>query len=226
MDGQSLWTTSKDPFGVWGLDQEIDRLYELDAIEELVVVGVHTDVDRVARLSPVKDPEDGGGAGQAFLKALIGPVREQIAANYRIFYDREHTSIMGSSMGGLFAFFAAWSRSPIFGKAACLSSSFWWSDRWPVRWVQAGKAPAERPTLYIDSGASLDPDEADVNARDGFHHTRSMFRALVNHGYEPGKDLHRLVFTGAGHDAASWASRIAVPLQLLFPNDSRIHTGD
>ena len=55
LDGQALWTTSSDPFGVWGLDLVIDRLNELDAIEELIVVGIHTSERRAERLSPVPD---------------------------------------------------------------------------------------------------------------------------------------------------------------------------
>lgn len=131
---------------------------------------------------------------------------------------------MGSSMGGLFAFFAALSRSDVFGKAACLSSSFWWSDRWAARWVQAGKGDADeatRPLLYLDSGAALSATENDLSLRDGFHHTRSVFRALAQRGYEVGFDLHRFVWSGATHDAPSWAARVGIPLQLLFPTEPR-----
>jgi len=52
---------------------------------------------------------------------------------------------------------------------------------------------------------------------DGFHHTRSMHRALNRVGFEAGVDLHRLVFPGMKHNAGSWASRVSMPLQLLFP---------
>lgn len=222
LDGQSLWSTSEDPFGVWSLEKALDGLYELDAVEELVVVGVHTAEDRVDRLTPVAaGPHGGGGAGR-LLDAIVGPLREHVDATYRTRRGREHTGILGSSLGGLFAFHAAWERPDVFGKAGCLSSSFWWADRWMVRRVQdADAAPEPRPLLYLDSGASPNQGERDPSARDGFHHTRSMFRALAGVGYEPGVDVHRLVFTGARHEAAAWAARIATPLQLLFPNDPR-----
>ncbi len=35
-------------------------------------------------------------------------------------------------------------------------------------------------------------------------------------GYTPG-ELHRLTFPGQAHNASSWAARVALPLQLLFP---------
>ena len=163
------------------------------------------------------DPVHEGGGAPEHLRAIIEHLIPHINAAYRTRTDPDSTASMGSSMGGLFAFYSAWTRGDVFGKAACLSSSFWWANRYAVRLVQQGDCPSPRPTFYIDSGAALHEAERDVNQRDGFHHTRSMFRALTALGYTPGVDLHRLVFTGHTHDAASWASRVAIPLQLLFP---------
>lgn len=221
LDGQALWTTSEDPFGVWGLDAIVAQLEEIGAIEELVIIGIHTADRRAEILSPVPDAEYGGGEGPQLLDAIVGPLRAHVNATYRTRTERDDTGIMGSSMGGLFAFYAAMQRSDVFGKAGCLSSSFWWADRWAVRWVQGGHVPAERPHLYLDTGAARSALEEDANVRDGFHHTRAMFRALTEQGYETGLDLDRLVFAGATHDAASWAARVGIPLQLLFPSDPR-----
>jgi enterochelin esterase-like enzyme len=216
-DGQSLWSTSQDPYGVWHLDEELDRLYELGAIEEVIVVAIHTAEDRIDRLSPTPDPKHGGGKGSAHLSAMIEHLLPHIDERYRTRTDPEDTCVLGSSMGGLFSFYAAWERPEEFGKAACLSSSFWWANRWAVRYVQKSRTPNPRPIMYIDSGASIRSAETDPNLRDGFHHTRSMFRALSDHAYTPGLDMNWLVFTNAKHDAESWRARIAVPLQLLFP---------
>jgi predicted alpha/beta superfamily hydrolase len=218
MDGQALWTTSRDPYGIWRLDAMMDQLVELGAVDELIIVGVETAERRLERLSPVADARHGGGQGEGFLCALTERLLPEIDARYRTRQGRQHTALMGSSMGGLFAFWAAWSRPDVFGKAACLSSSFWWADRWAVRMVQQGPTPQPLPQLYLDSGAPLNPLERDANVRDGFNHTRSMLRALARHAYVPGSDLHRLVFAGHTHDAASWSARVGIPLQLLFPS--------
>ncbi|RYE83736.1 MAG: alpha/beta hydrolase, partial [Myxococcales bacterium] len=221
LDGQSLWSHSQDPFGVWHLDRTLAGLYELDAVEEMIVVGIHTVESRLERMSPVPDPHLGGGEGQALLDAIVDGLRPAINDRFRTRTGRESTAVMGSSMGGLFAFFAAWTRPDIFGKAACLSSSFWWSNRWAIRTVQEQGPREVRPIFYLDSGASMNAHERDANLRDGFHHTRSMLRALLNDGYTLGNDLHRLVFAGHAHNADSWSSRVALPLQLLFPPSSR-----
>ncbi len=224
MDGQSLFTCSTDPFGVWGLEKVLDRMNELGAVEEFILVGVHTAESRLERLSPVPDPDHGGGQGPKFLAVLADRLKPLLDGKFRTKTGREDTALLGSSMGGLFAFIGAWTRPEVFGKAACLSSSFWWSNRYAVRLVQSGRGPSPKPLLYIDSGAALSADEKDLNVRDGFRHTQAMFRALTSHGFVSGVDLHRLVFTGHTHDAASWAARVAIPLQLLFPLPPEVQT--
>jgi predicted alpha/beta superfamily hydrolase len=220
MDGQSMWTVSDDPYGVWKLDDTLNELFELSAIEELIVVAIDNSVDRAERLSPMPDPEGGGGHAKQELDAIIDAVLPLVRERFRTKTDSPRdTGILGSSMGGLFAFYAAWTRPEVFGKAACLSSSFWWGNRQIVRDVQETepRSPDLRPLLYLDTGASKDPLEEDASARDGFHHTRSMYRALLAQGYVAGRDLHRLAFTGQQHEAPAWGARVGIPLQILFP---------
>lgn len=217
LDGQSLWSHSKDPFGVWGVEKVFSSMYDLGAIEEVIVVGVHSSDDRLNKLSPVPDPEHGGGGGPRFLAAIADRLRPHVDSTFRTRTGPDATAILGSSMGGLFAFFAGWTRPDVFGKAACLSSAFWWANRWAVRAVETSVGRGPKTIFYLDSGAAPTVLEPDANVRDGFHHTQSMFRALVRAGFALGTDVHRLVFPGQVHDAHAWSSRIGLPLQLLFP---------
>ena len=220
-DGQALWSTSKDPYGVWHLDAALDQLYDIGAMAEIIVVAVDTSERRIERLSAVADATHGGGQAKKHLRAMVDDVRAHVNAKYRTLRGRNHTALLGSSMGGLFSLYAAWTRPDVFGKAACLSSSFWWADRHAVRMVQQSEPLQPRATLYLDSGAARSAFEQDASARDGFHHTRAMFRALVSQGYTPGVDLHWLTFPGSTHDANAWSARVAIPLQILFPPDVR-----
>ena len=211
-DGQALWSTSSDPFGVWRFDQTIDQLLEIAVMEELIVVAIETSHERSSRLSPVRDKIYGGGRAREHLDAMTDVLKPHIDGTFRTRPGREDTGLIGSSLGGLFSFFAAWNRPDVFGKAACLSSSFWWGNRAMIRGVDY--APPPRPLLYLDSGVALSPDEA---RQDGFQDTRSMHRSLVRAGYTDGVDLHRLAFPGQYHSTGAWSARVAVPLQLLFP---------
>jgi predicted alpha/beta superfamily hydrolase len=215
-DGQALFSDGTDPFGLWKLENVLDGLIDLGSMAEVIVVAIETSAERIARLSPVKDRRHGGGGASAHLDALVEHLKPLVDREYRTLVERQSTALLGSSMGGLFSFYAVWTRPDIFGKAMCLSSSFWWADRWMIRHVQDGGCPAPRPLLYLDSGASLSQFADDADERDGIHHTQAMSRALVTHCFERGDNLHVLSFAGLRHDAASWAARVAVPLQLMF----------
>jgi predicted alpha/beta superfamily hydrolase len=216
-DAQALWSDGADPFGLWKLDRVLDALWDVRSLEELIVVSIDTSERRVDRLGPIRDAEHGGGEAQGHLDAIVSVLKPAIDRELRTRPDRASTALLGSSMGGLFSFWAAWTRPDVFGAAMCLSPSFWWADRWALRHVSRGICPAPRPRLYLDSGAAASEHEAEGGTRDGMHHTRAMYRALVAHCYEPGHDIQVLAFTGHHHDASSWAARIAVPLQIVFP---------
>ena len=219
-DGQSVWSDSRDPFGNWGLDQVLDDLWELGAMQEVLVVSIETAVERLQLLGPVRDPRYGGGGGAAHLDAIVDRLKPHIDERFRSRPERGATTLMGSSMGGLFSFYAAWERPEVFGGAICLSPSFWWSDRFLVRRVSGGVCPMPRPRLYLDSGAAASAHEGDSATRDGVHVVRAMHRALVVHCYEPDDDLYLLSWSGHHHDPGSWAARVAVPLQLFHPRRS------
>lgn len=216
-DGQSVWSDGTDSFGTWGLDQVLDELEDIGAVDEFIVVSIDTGLERLHRLSPCADANHGGGGGGDHLRAMVEVLKPVIDAEYRTRPERAATVLLGSSMGGLFSFWAAWTRPDVFGGAICLSSSFWWSDRAMLKLVSGHSCPAPRPHLYLDSGAAQSGFEHDASTRDGVHNTRAMYRSLREHCYGPGQDLYLMSWTGHHHNAASWAARISTPLQLFFP---------
>lgn len=216
-DGQALWSDQHDAFGIWALDSAMNELWALGVIDDLIVVSIDTANGRMDRLGPVPDPSHGGGHGEAFLRAITDVLVPTVDRTYRTRTDRESRALLGASMGGLFAFYGAWAQPALFGSAVCLSSSFWWADRWLIRTVQDGPCPTPRPRVYLDSGATASPFAEDANLRDGQHHTRALMRAMLEHSYRLKQDLEVLAFPGERHDAAAWGARVAIPLQLLFP---------
>jgi predicted alpha/beta superfamily hydrolase len=216
-DGQSLWSDSTDPLGNWRLDRVLDELWDLGALAEIIVVAIDNSVDRVGQLGPVADPSYGGGGGRHYLHALVDHLKPHIDTRLRTRREPSATAILGSSMGGLFSLWAAWTQPAVFGAAICLSPSLWWCDRFALRMIETGPCPHPRPRLYLDSGAASSAFAEDASTRDGMHNTRAMYRALVTHYPTGDAELDVLAWPGQGHDAASWAARVAVPLQLIFP---------
>jgi predicted alpha/beta superfamily hydrolase len=217
-DGQALFAAAPDPGDPhsWRLDEALNRLYDYGVIEEIIVVAVTTKEHRLSLLSPMVDRAYGGGNGPAYLAFLIDTLKPHVDATWRTQPGRESTAMIGASMGGLFSFYAAWSRADVFSRAVCMSASFWWADRQMIHIAQQ-VCPVLRPWLYIDSGAAISQFEQDANLRDGFQHTQAMCKALTSSCYEPGVNLLSLAYAGFQHDASAWAARLAIPLQLLFP---------
>ena len=219
-DGQSVWSDGTDPFGTWGLDHVLDELWDVGALDEIIVVSIDTGLERLDKLGPVPDPHHGGGRGGDHLAAIVSELKPLIDVEYRTLASRQNTVLLGSSMGGLFSLWAAWTRPDIFGGAICLSPSLWWGERFMLGLVSGGTCPAPRPNLYLDSGAAASGFEEDASTRDGVHNTRAMYRALREHCYAMGDDLYLLSWTGHHHDSRSWATRVSTPLQLFFPRST------
>jgi predicted alpha/beta superfamily hydrolase len=217
-DAQALFASAPDPGDShsWRMDEALNELYDYGVIEELIVIAVTTKEYRIDMLSPTTDKNYGGGRGDRYLAFIVDTLKPHIDRTLRTKPGRDSTAMIGASMGGLFSFYAAWSRSDVFSRAACLSASFWWDDRRMVHQAQE-VCPVPRPWLYVDSGAALSQFEQDANVRDGFQHTQAMCKALTNNCYEPGANLVSLTYAGFQHDASAWAARLAIPLQLLFP---------
>ena len=217
-DGQALFAAAPDegdPHS-WKMDDTLNQLYEFGVVEELIVVAVTTKERRIELLSPTPDSVYGGGRADVYLDFLTQTLKPHVDATWRTRPERASTALIGASMGGLFSFYGAWTRGHVFGRAACLSASFWWDQRRMVRLAQE-QCPAPRPWLYIDSGTALSQFEQDANVRDGFQHTQAVVTALQASCYEPGVNLVSLAYGGLQHDASAWAARLAIPMQLLFP---------
>lgn len=217
-DGQAAF--EPDPFDgrSLGLDSTLGELWELGAVREMIVVAIRTDRDRDELLTPTFDDRiPGGGNAAAYRDWIASTLIPHVAARYRALDGPEATSLLGSSMGGLFSFFAAWTRPDAFGRAAALSGSFWWDDRWMIREVRRRRAPQPLPWIYLDSGAAASPFEENPSRSDGLHHVSALHAALACKGMTAGRDLHMLAFAGMEHGNAAWSERLAIPLQLMFP---------
>ena len=101
------------------------------------------------------------------------------------------------------SFYLGWQWPDVFGKVACLSSTFTYRDDLLER-VTA--EPKRQIKIYLDSGWP----------EDNYELTRCMRDRLIWKGYRPGSELFYLAFPQAKHDENAWAERSPVPLQFLF----------
>jgi len=194
-DGHNLFFKEEAFVGnTWRTDEVLGMLDKMNAIEEVIVVGIHPN----DRMSEYTSPgyEDYG-------RFLVEKLKPLIDTKYRTLTGPSNTAVMGSSLGGVVSFYLGWQWSEVFGKVACLSSTFTYKDDLLER---VSTEPKRKIQIYLDSGWP----------GDNYEPTRSMRDRLIWKGYSPGSDLFYLAFPEARHDENAWASRSAIPFQFLF----------
>ena len=206
-DGQNLFDAKTSPYGVaWNLGATINRLVATGAMDEVIVVGIDNTPDRIPEYTPCCDLQYGGGKVEAYGAFVTETLKPFIDTHYRTLPDKEHTAIMGSSLGAL-ASVAIVQRYPnLFSKAGAMSGSFWWNDKAMI----AKLPPRVAVRFYLDTGTK----------DDGLAETTLMRDALVKQGYAVNRDLLFHTADGATHDEASWGARVDKPLVWFFPWDS------
>jgi len=204
-DGQNLF----DAVTAFGEEWRVDDTMEAHAEHgrEAIVVGIpNAGRRRIAEYGPFEDPEHGGGEADAYLDFVVDTVKARIDADFRTRPEREHTTIVGSSMGGLLSLYAFFSRADVFGGAGVMSPSLWFGERAVLPFVEAAAFTPGR--VYLDVGT----EEGEDTLTDVIH-----LRALLRRkGYLPPHGLRYVEQPGAGHAETEWRQRFrdAVPFLL------------
>lgn len=205
-DGQNLFDAKTASFGTeWEIDETMDRLIGLKQIQEAIIVGIDNTHQRLNEYTPCCDPKHGGGKINDYEAFLLNQIKPFIDQHFRTKPDRNHTFMMGSSLGGLATFYMVQRHPETFSKAASLSGAFWWNKQALVDDFK--KMPHRLPIqFYLDTGTPDDASEENPPMRD----------ALLAQGYQLGKDLIYIEIPKAQHNEAAWAARVDVPLKYLL----------
>ena len=115
---------------------------------------------------------------------------------------------MGSSMGGLISLQMFWNFPKVFGRAACLSNSFWVDHREVINMIEKiNPSLFEKNKLYVDCGTEekeLLPDFI------------RMVEKLENKNFKLDDNFFHYLEEGSHHSERDWANRLHIPLLYLF----------
>jgi len=205
-DGQNLFDEAMSYAGEWHVDETMERLGR--AGRPAIIVGIPNMAERrLDEYGPFEDGAGNGGHGDAYLSFIADTLKPYVDRAFRTRPDREHTGIMGSSMGGLISLYAFFRRPDVFGFVGAMSPSFWFAGGAIFKVVQEADAPRGR--IYLDTG--LAESERTIGP------TRRMRALLVEKGYQPGRRLRYVEAKGARHNEAAWAERLPAALRFLLP---------
>ena len=198
-DGQNLFDRG---LGFGGEEWQVDETLQALAAEglEAIVVGLpHSGEGRLAEYSPYgrKAP----ARGDAYLDFVVDTVKPLIDTTFQTHPAREHTGLIGSSMGGLISLYGFFRRPAVFGLVGSLSPALWYAGSHIYDFVR--EAPAAPGRLYLDHGT-----HENSAAR--------MARLLREKGYSDGADLRYVMEPGGEHRESAWARRLPDALRFLL----------
>lgn len=212
----------------WAADRSVIRLTEDKAIDPVIIVGIFSHgIDRSRTYMPqrlyeamspaLKAKADGFLSGpvrsDAYLKFLTAELKPMIDKRYRTRPDRDHTAIVGSSMGGLISLYAIAEYPDIFGLAGCVST------HWPL--VDPARVGAVDPELralwehYLTDrlgppvGRHIWFDHGDRTLDQYYGPWQAAADAtLIRIGWQPQRDFETRSYPGAAHEENAWADRL------------------
>jgi predicted alpha/beta superfamily hydrolase len=198
-DGQNLFDRGTGFGGEeWGVDETLETL-AAEGLEAIAVGLPHTGDGRIAEYSPWA--RRGTARGDDYLAFVADTVKPLVDAAFRTLPDREHTGLLGSSMGGLISLYGFFRRPTVFGLAGSLSPALWFAGNNIYDFVRS--APSVPGRLYLDHGS-----HENSAAR--------MARLLREKGYQDGLDLRYINEPGGEHRESAWARRLPNALRFLL----------
>ena len=210
-DGQNIFDAVTSYSGEWQVDETMEAL-SAEGIEAIVVGIANSGSGRAVDYSAHVHSVYGGGGADAYIDFLARKVKPLVDGAFRTLPDREHTGLMGSSMGGSVSLYALLTRPDVFGFAGVMSPAFWWSEGTFLPFVEA--TPFVGGRIYMDVGDKENPEVP--GRREAYVNDAIRVHALLHaKGYTP-EDLYFMVEPGGEHREADWARRLPRALRFLL----------
>ena len=207
-DGQNLFDEATAYAGEWKVDETLDALAREGKLE-MIVVGIDNGQDkRMTELNAWDNERIGKGEGREYTDFIVKTVKPMIDRQYRTLPGREHTAIMGSSMGGLASHYALVQYPQVFSKAGVFSPAYWTAQ--PSFDFVAAKPVPKDARVFLLMGEKEGPQmNADV---------KRMAEVVKKTGH-PAANTALKIVPGAEHNEAFWAGELREALLWMFAPD-------
>jgi len=199
-DGQNLFDKATSAYGEWRVDEILDSLKA-----EVIVVGIeHGGDQRIKELTPYENEQYGGGDADIYLDFMIHYVKRHVDKQYRTKKDRDNTAIIGSSLGGLTAYYAYINYPDTFGKAGVFSPAFWFTDD---IFELTNYSEGISGRLYFMAG-----DSEDGNMVPDMERIETLVRRkTTENGF-----IQKKIVPGGKHNEALWSKEFAEAYEWLM----------
>lgn len=214
-DGENLFDPRIASWGVdWGIDEAM--LAAADEIEPAIVVGTWSTPHRAEDYSPWHDAPN-------YAQFLINELMPRVNAEFRTLTGPDNTFAMGSSMGGLLAYYLVTNHVNEFSACGCVSTAFALSPAYMSRNAQgdsemyilkdiaAGQTVPPTSRFFFDYGT----ETLDATYEDDHAPVRDW---LLKQDRVEGEDFKMQKYHGADHSERAWRARVRDQLIWLLGN--------
>ncbi|MCL6296378.1 alpha/beta hydrolase [Jejuia spongiicola] len=202
-DGQNVFDVKTSYTGEWEVDETLNAMYNEMGFELIVVAIDHGGNKRLNEYSAWDHEKYGKGEGKLYLDFLVNNLKPEIDKTYRTKPDHNNTGIMGSSLGGLFAHYAAVKRPDVFGQAGVFSPSFWYAEN-------GFKFTEEHPNntkFYYLIG--------DQEGEEMVNNMNRMVELMELNGFS---NIHKKIEPNGIHSESFWKTEFKQAISWLFIN--------
>lgn len=207
-DGHNIFRDEYAAFGKsWGMEAYMEQTGK-----ELIIVAVecnHEGNHRLMEYSPVsyRNKKHGSIPGKAplYMKWMTEFLKPWVDRTFRTLPDREHTSIAGSSMGGLIALYGVTAYNHVFRQAACLSPSLWVSPAKLLVMISRGNY-APDTAIFLSYGQ---------NEMENHPGNRLAIGMAAKELYAKGVNLTLRIVRDAYHCEAAWEKEVPIFMDSL-----------
>lgn len=211
-DGKSVFDISDWSKESLNMHTQADKLISDGKIEEIIIVGIDNIGEERTSEYALWDGIDQGkpvtGKGELHEDFLLNEVKPFIDKNFRTLTDREHTALMGCSIGGFSTFNTAFRNPDMFSKIAMLSPYLGWGDNKLYGMISDGPYKEKQTfKIWIDVG-SKEEGFVDMAAQG--------ILMLLNNGYTYGNDLIAYEAPDGEHSEKFWSQRVESILLYFY----------
>jgi predicted alpha/beta superfamily hydrolase len=207
-DGQNLFDEHRAfiPGQHWRLQEAADEAIGERTAMPMIIVGIdHAGPARIDEYTPTRDPKHPrSGQADVYAKLLLETFKPAIEKRYR---TNGESYVGGSSLGGLISLYLLFTHADVFRGGAILSPSIWWNGRSIIDVVEAFEG-RPRPRIWLDIGGR--------EGAEALNDARILRDLLAMKGWGE-EDLRYYEDRRADHSERSWAKRVRLALEFLFP---------
>lgn len=216
-DGQTVLATGVDrgmdsDTECWNVSQSVEGMMSLTDNKAIIVCITNLenrDDELIPDLGDLAKGQklDTKKRGNVFADFICDTIMPYVQENYNVYTDAQHTSLAGSSFGGLETFYAVLTHPDKFGTAGVLSASFQVYDSSVWEKFLSDKYNMENaPFLYFYAGG-YGTDNGNVN--------EPVYNSLIEKGYPKDKLVYDKYEPGT-HIVPCWRNIYSEFLQAVF----------